>query len=173
MDQQSPRGVRVALISLALGQVLSLLITGTGLSSQWLASSFALNIPTTQTFINYLLLALYAIPLCYHKLRRQPGLLSTQYRPQLVNTSDVASEHGHNTNNEQRSDTTKDNCFRLELLSTAHRNPTDGFVNGLNDNSSTKTHNDDPEKRQWQWKTKYYWLYLPLAFADVEANYLG
>lgn len=53
---------RETLISLGLGQFLSLLITGTGVSSALLAGR-GVNIPTTQSLLNYALLCLYLIPL--------------------------------------------------------------------------------------------------------------
>ena len=43
---------------LALGQFLSLLLCGTGVFSQLLEKNYAIQAPTTQSFVNYLLLAL-------------------------------------------------------------------------------------------------------------------
>lgn len=45
------------LTALVVGQVLSLLIAGTGLFSQLLASKYDVNIPTAQSLLNYVLLA--------------------------------------------------------------------------------------------------------------------
>ena len=52
--------------ALVLGQVLSLLITSTGVSSQFLASNFHTSIPVTQGFLNYVLLALFSARLVWH-----------------------------------------------------------------------------------------------------------
>uniref|UniRef100_A0A8C4RNU7 Solute carrier family 35 member F1 n=1 Tax=Erpetoichthys calabaricus TaxID=27687 RepID=A0A8C4RNU7_ERPCA len=46
------------LLSLALGQVLSLLICGIGLTSKYLADDFQANTPVFQSFLNYILLFL-------------------------------------------------------------------------------------------------------------------
>eukprot|EP01119_Soliformovum_irregulare_P000966 TRINITY_DN10713_c0_g1_i1.p1 TRINITY_DN10713_c0_g1~~TRINITY_DN10713_c0_g1_i1.p1 ORF type:complete len:328 (-),score=46.54 TRINITY_DN10713_c0_g1_i1:66-1049(-) len=53
------------LLSVGLGQVLSLLITGTGVCSQLLAAKFGISIPTTQTVLNYVLLTIYLPILLY------------------------------------------------------------------------------------------------------------
>lgn len=49
--------------TIGLGQLLSVLISGTGICSQLLAVNYNVNIPTTQSFLNYLLLTLYLV---YH-----------------------------------------------------------------------------------------------------------
>lgn len=50
------------LIALVLGQFLSVLLCGTGVTSQLLASRHATSVPTTQTFITYILLgAIYGV----------------------------------------------------------------------------------------------------------------
>lgn len=46
------------LTALVLGQVLSIIITGTGVLSQLLASRYNVNIPTAQSTLNYTLLAI-------------------------------------------------------------------------------------------------------------------
>lgn len=48
-------------LGLGLGQVLSVLITGTGVFSQLLASRYNISIPTTQSSLNYVLLSSYFI----------------------------------------------------------------------------------------------------------------
>ncbi|XP_030851326.1 solute carrier family 35 member F2-like [Strongylocentrotus purpuratus] len=54
------------------GQVLSLLICGTGVTSQILNDTHGINAPTTQSFANYLLLALvYCTLLCLRKSREK------------------------------------------------------------------------------------------------------
>ncbi|XP_063954526.1 solute carrier family 35 member F2-like [Lytechinus pictus] len=54
------------------GQALSLLICGTGVTSQLLNDSHGINAPTTQSFANYLLLALvYCTLLCLRKTREK------------------------------------------------------------------------------------------------------
>jgi len=50
--------------SICLGQILSVLITGTGICSTMLAVKYEVNIPTTQSFLNYFLLSFYSIVLC-------------------------------------------------------------------------------------------------------------
>ena len=54
-----------------IGQIISLFITGTGLTSSLLATNYSINIPTTQSFLNYFLLSFYLIYLAYdnHKER--------------------------------------------------------------------------------------------------------
>ncbi|KAG9336257.1 hypothetical protein JZ751_002604, partial [Albula glossodonta] len=49
---------RELLLSLALGQVLSLLVCGIGLTSKYLAEDFHANTPVFQSFLNYILLFL-------------------------------------------------------------------------------------------------------------------
>ncbi len=71
------RVTRSTIQSLALGQLLSLLITGTGVTSSLLAAR-NVNMPSTQSLINYFLLALYAVPLW--KRERTAGMLDTLRR---------------------------------------------------------------------------------------------
>eukprot|EP01104_Vermistella_antarctica_P017095 TRINITY_DN599_c0_g2_i1.p1 TRINITY_DN599_c0_g2~~TRINITY_DN599_c0_g2_i1.p1 ORF type:complete len:485 (-),score=93.62 TRINITY_DN599_c0_g2_i1:36-1490(-) len=52
-------------LALLLGQVLSLLITGTGISSQFLVTTYHINMPTAQSFLNYCLLALIYLPVLW------------------------------------------------------------------------------------------------------------
>ncbi|XP_072821885.1 solute carrier family 35 member F1 isoform X1 [Vicugna pacos] len=52
------RGSREMLISVALGQVLSLLICGISLTSKYLSEDFHANTPVFQSFLNYILLFL-------------------------------------------------------------------------------------------------------------------
>jgi solute carrier family 35 protein F1/2 len=54
------------LYALVLGQILSLLITSTGISSQLLAADYQTSIPVTQGFLNYVLLSLYSAHLVWH-----------------------------------------------------------------------------------------------------------
>lgn len=49
---------RDLLVTLALGQVLSLLICAIGLTSKYLADDFHANTPVFQSFLNYILLFL-------------------------------------------------------------------------------------------------------------------
>ena len=49
---------RELLLTLALGQVLSLLICGIGLTSKYLATDYHANTPVFQSFLNYILLFL-------------------------------------------------------------------------------------------------------------------
>jgi solute carrier family 35 protein F1/2 len=53
------------LLGIALGQVLSILITGTGVFSQLLAINYDVKVPTAQSFLNYLFLSLYSFKLLY------------------------------------------------------------------------------------------------------------
>ena len=48
-----------------LGQCLSILITGTGISSQLLADNYNISIPTTQSVLNYVLLSFYWLYIAY------------------------------------------------------------------------------------------------------------
>lgn len=52
---------------LALGQLLSWFVCGTGVFSQLLVTNYGIEIPTTQSFLNYLLLGLvYTTALACH-----------------------------------------------------------------------------------------------------------
>lgn len=67
---------REMLISVALGQVLSLLVCGIGLTSKYLAEDFHANTPVFQSFLNYILLFLvYTTTLAVRqgKLSLSPG----------------------------------------------------------------------------------------------------
>lgn len=69
------------LISVALGQVLSLLVCGIGLTSKYLAEDFHANTPVFQSFLNYILLFLvYTTTLAVRqgKLSLGPGILYLQ-----------------------------------------------------------------------------------------------
>ena len=44
-------------LAIILGQFLSLLLCGTGVTSQLLETNFSIAVPTTQAFLNYVLLA--------------------------------------------------------------------------------------------------------------------
>lgn len=69
--------LREMLISVALGQVLSLLICGIGLTSKYLSEDFHANTPVFQSFLNYILLFLvYTTTLAVRqgKLTKIPGI---------------------------------------------------------------------------------------------------
>eukprot|EP01117_Protostelium_nocturnum_P004779 TRINITY_DN1733_c0_g1_i2.p2 TRINITY_DN1733_c0_g1~~TRINITY_DN1733_c0_g1_i2.p2 ORF type:complete len:132 (-),score=46.54 TRINITY_DN1733_c0_g1_i2:532-927(-) len=51
--------------AIGLGQLLSLLITTTGVTSQMLVEWYSFNAPTLQSTLNYLLLSLYLFPFLY------------------------------------------------------------------------------------------------------------
>ncbi|GAM16830.1 hypothetical protein SAMD00019534_000050 [Acytostelium subglobosum LB1] len=51
------------LVGLAIGQIVSLCITGTGVFSQLLVINYNVNIPTAQSLLNYILLMFYSIVL--------------------------------------------------------------------------------------------------------------
>jgi hypothetical protein len=68
-----PRAVKAVLS----GQVVSLLVTGTGVCSQLLAQKYGVNAPATQSFLNYVLLAIvYGIFLFAIK-RRENSVIHT------------------------------------------------------------------------------------------------
>jgi hypothetical protein len=52
---------RRTLLSIGCGQVLSLLVSGSGVSSGLLASRYGVNIPTSQSFFNYFVMAFVLI----------------------------------------------------------------------------------------------------------------
>jgi len=55
-------------IALLLGQFLSALLCGTGVSSQLLFNKFSIEVPTTQAFLNYMLLGfIYGVPMATRK----------------------------------------------------------------------------------------------------------
>lgn len=56
------------LLALLLGQFLSVMLCGTGVTSQLLVSKHSVEVPTTQAFVNYVLLALvYGTPVVVRK----------------------------------------------------------------------------------------------------------
>jgi len=58
---------RKFLAILAVGQLLSWLVCGTGVFSQLLVTNYGIDIPTSQSFLNYLLLGfIYTTALAYH-----------------------------------------------------------------------------------------------------------
>ncbi|XP_039600143.1 solute carrier family 35 member F2-like isoform X1 [Polypterus senegalus] len=61
--------------TIVLGQGLSVLICGTGITSQYLANDFSVNTPMLQSFINYTLLFLVYVPLLSFR-REDKNLLS-------------------------------------------------------------------------------------------------
>jgi len=65
--------------SLGVGQIISLLATGTGTCSQLLAQTYNVNAPTAQSFFNYFLLALI-YGLFIFGYRRRPFLATLRER---------------------------------------------------------------------------------------------
>ncbi|KAM9998728.1 hypothetical protein ACTFIY_008380 [Dictyostelium cf. discoideum] len=57
------RLIKKRLTGLALGQLLSVMIAGTGIFSQLLVEKYGVNIPTTQSLLNYILLCVYLLVL--------------------------------------------------------------------------------------------------------------
>ncbi|EAL63928.1 hypothetical protein DDB_G0287003 [Dictyostelium discoideum AX4] len=57
------RLIKKRLTGLALGQLLSVMIAGTGIFSQLLVKKYGVNIPTTQSLLNYILLCVYLLVL--------------------------------------------------------------------------------------------------------------
>lgn len=82
--------------SLLLGQVISLLIAGTGLFSTLLASR-GVSIPTSQSSLNYALLLLYTIPLYatggFHTLLHRPHAVRTLCLYALLAGIDVEANY--------------------------------------------------------------------------------
>lgn len=73
------QNVRVRQIgALGLGQLLSLLITGTGICSQYLATTFHVRAPTAQSCLNYLLLSSYFFLLLYDNKKTKGYYFSTE-----------------------------------------------------------------------------------------------
>jgi solute carrier family 35 protein F1/2 len=59
---------RFTLVSLAFGQVLSVLISGTGVASSLLAAN-NVNLSSTQSFLNYFLILVIFLPPWLHRVR--------------------------------------------------------------------------------------------------------
>lgn len=87
---------RSFLLSFLLGQLLALLLTATGTFSQ-LLSDKNVNIPTSQSFVNYLFLSLLNVPLYlryrkrkqeYHLLQKNIDIVS-QYEPEEAGVDDL------------------------------------------------------------------------------------
>ncbi len=87
---------RNVLFGLALGQVLSLLITGTGVASQYLTTKYDVEIPTTQSSLNYLLLLIIYMPyLLYLRSRKHQN---SNQDANNVNNDPLTSEPIPSTN---------------------------------------------------------------------------
>lgn len=71
------------------GQVLSIFITGTGTFSE-LLSEYGVNIPTAQSFANYIVLSLFMIPLIQQRQNRNWKQLSTS-SPKSSQSSSLSS----------------------------------------------------------------------------------
>ena len=81
---------RKFLTILALGQLLSWLICGTGVFSQLLVTKYGIEIPTTQSFLNYLLLGfVYTTALAYHPRDFKTRLKETGWKYFLLALCDV------------------------------------------------------------------------------------
>ncbi|XP_011628665.2 solute carrier family 35 member F1 isoform X2 [Amborella trichopoda] len=80
---------RRTLVALGLGQFLSLLITSTGFSSSQL-SRRGINAPTSQSFLNYVLLAVVYGGIMIH---RQRGLLAKWYYYLMLAVVDVEANY--------------------------------------------------------------------------------
>lgn len=79
---------------LALGQLLSWLVCGTGVFSQLLASDYGIEIPTTQSFLNYLLLGLiHTTTLACHPMNFKKRLTETGWKYFLISLCDVEANY--------------------------------------------------------------------------------
>lgn len=79
---------------LALGQLLSWLVCGTGVFSQLLASDYGIEIPTTQSFLNYLLLGLiHTTTLACHPMEFKKRLTETGWKYFLISLCDVEANY--------------------------------------------------------------------------------
>ena len=58
--------------TLAMGQGLALLICGTAISSQYLASDYHVNTPMLQSLLNYALLCITYTPMLFFRTGRTP-----------------------------------------------------------------------------------------------------
>lgn len=85
---------RKFLAILALGQLLSWLVCGTGVFSQLLVTNYDIEIPTTQSFLNYLLLGLvYTTALACHPGDFKTRLKETGWKYFLLALCDVEANY--------------------------------------------------------------------------------
>lgn len=79
---------------LALGQLLSWLVCGTGVFSQLLVTNYNIEIPTTQSFLNYLLLGfVYTTALACHPRDFKTRLKETGWKYFLLALCDVEANY--------------------------------------------------------------------------------
>lgn len=79
---------------LALGQLLSWLVCGTGVFSQLLVTNYDIAIPTTQSFLNYLLLGfVYTTALACHPRDFKTRLKETGWKYFLLALCDVEANY--------------------------------------------------------------------------------
>ena len=85
---------RKFLAILGLGQLLPWLVCGTGVFSQLLVTNYGIEIPTTQSFLNYLLLGfVYTTALACHPSNFQIRLKETGWKYFLLALCDVEANY--------------------------------------------------------------------------------
>eukprot|EP00164_Ancoracysta_twista_P002301 GFYU01003044.1.p1 GENE.GFYU01003044.1~~GFYU01003044.1.p1 ORF type:complete len:410 (+),score=59.27 GFYU01003044.1:161-1390(+) len=132
------------------GQILSLLITGTGVCTQYLTTDYNLAIPSAQSVANYLLLALYGWGSTYHSLRKE----------------DQQREREKQQRKQQRQRQRDHDEQRGEYDTQCLTNPA-----AMSMSSDVSTPRQSTYLQMGKTRVAWWW-YLLLAIADVEGNYL-
>lgn len=193
------------IIALLLGQFLSFCITSTGITSQFLASKYSVNAPTTQSFINYFLLCFYFFFYIAKLFRRNYFCLRT--KNEIQNKNQNKNNNGNsnhlNTNNMVTSNTSTSSSSSsttttgitneiTSIVNDIEENSNQNLIdenNANNENSNHNNHNNNDnnksiDREEAPIEMPYGFeglkdlfkhraiIYLCLAIADVEANYL-
>eukprot|EP01147_Barroeca_monosierra_P010069 gene10069-2239_t len=141
-----------AALLLLFGQLIALLNSGTGVTSQALASDYDVNIPTAQTFLNYALLAIVYMPimLCLRTFKQVNARLLTEC-PQ--DSTELPSN--------PTIFTVSESC---RLLS--------GEENGFQEPEDDSPHMKQEEASLSNFFRSTVWKYMVIALVDVEANFV-
>ena len=139
------------------GQCISLLLTGTGVFSELLAES-GVRLPTTQSFLNYLLLSFFLVP-HYLAYRKRRELYQQTLNEQLLSDGSVsAASAAVNATQPTASSSTSSPSPSTSSYPLVSDAPTDADAS-------------QPVGPPTFLSIRWYW-YLLLALCDVEGNYL-
>ena len=159
---------RSTLLLVLGGQCISLLLTGTGVFSELLAEN-GVRLPTTQSFLNYLLLSFFVVPhyLAYRKRREQYQktlnehlLLPTVAEPAVgsgLSAARIAANAAESTAVSVRPSSSSSSSSSISSLPLLSDSPTD----------ASPSAGSPPRFLAISW----HWYFL-LALCDVEGNYL-
>ena len=187
---------RETLAVFALGQVLSLFNSGTGVTSQALATNYKVNIPIAQTFLNYFLLAIVYIPvvLCTRTFARgtirfpdptsSPTVLVINDSSHTSSKQPTASRHHHRHHHchhrHQQPDAEADDLAASSEESTSLLPHTRSQAPSPHTGVAGPTPQLTAVRPNIQvaWSLQAFcrhvlWKYAVIAVLDVEANYVA